>query len=429
MGRTLLSDAFDLFFAVGLDSANKNRINAKSVGQECPTHAGLACSKFPQVRPPNAFSQRRHHGNKSVSKSVYRWGDVMQNAWGSFWQRSRKPLKTGWLITVGLMSVYIGVIAPREEARDIADERATGLSASTGGWEPASLWKDMSLERRVHGVVGGVPGTVAEEETPLQASVTGGSAGGPPQNMRMVAKVAATDDDRKTIRTGAVDLVVKNPRETSEKIRQLTEQFGGFLVTSDVYGGDEASCASLTVRVPAARLEDARTEIRKLGLRVENEKLEAEDVTKQYVDQSARLRNLQAQETQYLGILKQAKTVKDTLDVSDKLNDVRGEIEQQQAEFDALSKQVETVALTITLRAEADMKVFGLNWRPLYQLKFAARQGLDSVGDYAAAMAAFVFYVPTILLWLATILICAAGGWRILRWAGKALFVARAKAA
>ena len=90
-------------------------------------------------------------------------------------------------------------------------------------------------------------------------------------------------------------------------------------------------------------------EISKLGVRVESEKLEAQDVTKQYVDLSARLHNFHAQEAQYLGILKQAKTVKDTVEVSDKLNEVRAQIEQQQAEFDALSKQVETVALTINL--------------------------------------------------------------------------------
>src|SRR5260370_6899589 len=125
----------------------------------------------------------------------------------------------------------------------------------------------------------------------------------------------------------------------------------------------------MPLRVAAAGFEDARSEIRRLGLRVESEKLEAQDVTKQYVDQSARLRNLHAQEMQYLGILRQAKTVKDTLEVSDKLNEVRGEIEQQQAEFDALSKQVETVALPISLRAEAEAKTFGLNTPPFYPRK------------------------------------------------------------
>jgi len=239
----------------------------------------------------------------------------------------------------------------------------------------------------------------------------------------------AADADRKTVRTASMDLTVRSPRDTSEKIRQFAEKCGGFLVNSEISGDQDASSGSLTIRVPAARFEDARAEIRKLGLRVESEKLDVQDVTKEYVDQGARLRNLHAQETQYLGILKQAKTVKDTLEVSDKLNEVRSKIEQQQAEFDALSKQVETVALTVSLRAEADAKVFGLNWRPLYQLKLAARQGLDSVGDYAATMAVFVFYLPTVLLWLATILICAAMGWRILRWAGKALFVPKVKAA
>ena len=44
--------------------------------------------------------------------------------------------------------------------------------------------------------------------------------------------------------------------------------------------------------------------------------------------------------------------MKNTLEVSDKLNEVRGAIEEKQAEFEALSKQVETVVINIMLRAE-----------------------------------------------------------------------------
>ena len=146
--------------------------------------------------------------------------------------------------------------------------------------------------------------------------------------------------------------------------------------------------------MPTDKFEEVRAQIRKLSLRMENESIDAQDVTKQYVEQEARLRNLRAQEQQYLGILRKAATVKDTLEVSDKLNEVRGAIEERQAEFEALSKQVETVAINITLRAEADAQVFGLNWRPLYQLKIAAREGLDGFGEYAASMTTFVFYCP-----------------------------------
>jgi hypothetical protein len=178
----------------------------------------------------------------------------------------------------------------------------------------------------------------------------------------------------------------------------------------------------LTIRVPAARFEEARAEIHKLGLRVESEKIDAQDVTRQYVDQDANLRNLHAEEAQYLAILKQASTVKDMLLVSEKLSEVRGQIEQQQAEFNARSQQIETVALTISLRTEAEAQVFGLNWRPGYQLKLALRDGLESLATYATAMASILFYLPAVLLWVGTFLAGGIASWRVVRWIGRRWF-------
>ena len=188
-------------------------------------------------------------------------------------------------------------------------------------------------------------------------------------------------------------------------------------MNSQVSGNDEASFASVSIRVPAEKFTEVREQIRSLGTRVEGENVDSEDVTKQYVDDDARLRNLRAQEEQYLQILHRAATVKDTLEVSEKLNEIRGAIEEKQAEFSALSKQVESVAINVMMRAEADAQVFGLHWRPLYQLKSAAREGLEGVGTYVASMIFFAFYVPTIVLWLFSILAIAAIVWRILRWA------------
>ena len=124
-------------------------------------------------------------------------------------------------------------------------------------------------------------------------------------------------------------------------------------------------------------------------------------------------------------ILQQAKTVKDTLNVSERLNAVRGEIEQQQAEFETLSRQVETVAITVSLHSEAEANVFGLHWRPSYELKLAMMQGLEGLADYATAMFSFVFYLPAILLWLATILVAAALGWKAVRLGVRVLFAGK----
>ncbi len=334
----------------------------------------------------------------------------MEINWQAFSKDRCRWLKTGWLITAVLIAVYGGAIRPSRAFRGIAMEKTAAFAAIERDrhWL-VPLPQSVDNPTLAAGVVGGVPGGLASRSAPMMtySSTSEGLA------------------DRKLVRTSSIDLLVERPAESAEKIRLLTERVGGFLVKSQTNGAQDATNASLTIRVPAARFAEMAAEIRKLGLRVESEQMEAEDVTKQYVDQEAHLRNLRAQEKQYLTILKQAKTVKDTLEVSEKLNGVRGEIEQQQAEFEARSKQVETVAITVSLHSEAEASVFGLHWRPLYELKLAVMEGLEGLADYATAMFSLVFYLPAILLWLATILVGTALGWKALRLGVRVLFAGR----
>jgi hypothetical protein len=316
--------------------------------------------------------------------------------WKSFWTNS-KNLRTAWLITAGIVALYAGAGYPHDGARGINNSRATGLAAYDS--EPIGLWRQARF-------------SLQHETAHDQYIQAGGLASGMPTvaGFLSAAPTSSTaskeaDTDRKMVRTSSIEMIVQKPAEAAERIRALADSLGGFLVSSQIIGGQDASNGSLTIRVPAARFEEARTAIRNLGLRVESERVEAQDVTRQY-----------------LSILKQARTVKDTLDVSEKLSVVRGHIEQQQAEFEALSKQIETVSMTISLRAETEARVFGLNWRPLYQIKMAFRDGLEGLASYAATMTEFVFFLPTVMLWLATILAGAALGWRILRWLGRWAF-------
>ena len=231
----------------------------------------------------------------------------------------------------------------------------------------------------------------------------------------------AVVEGRKIVRTTSISMIVQSPADVAEKIGALAESMGGYLERADG-GGENATSGSLTIRVPAARFEEARAQIRKLGVKVENEQVEAQDVTRQYVDQDANLRNLRAEEAGYLEILKQAHTVKDMLAVSEQLSNVRGQIEQQQAEFNALSRQIETVAISISLRKEVEPQVLGVHWHPGYVLRLAFRDGMESLGDYAASMTTILFNLPAALLWIGTILGTIVAGWKIVRWAGRRWF-------
>jgi len=335
----------------------------------------------------------------------------MKNIWLKLRQQNWNRLGGAWFIVAGVAAVYYGAIQPSQAFRGVSSQKAAGEAAIENRrhehwYKPNSLMVGGMNE----GVVGGVPMSSASF---LSAEVA------EPTN----------DDDRKLVRTSSIGLVVEKPAEAATAIQQLAEAAGGFLTNWESDGGKAATNASLMVRVPIEKYAATMAEIRKLAQRVESERVQAQDVTRQYVDNDARLRNLRAQETQYLAILKQARTVKDTLEVSEKLNQVRGEIEQQQSEFNTLSKQVELVSVAVSLRREIDTQVFGLPWRPAYEFKFAVRQGLEGLLDYSTSILSFVFYLPAIVLWMATILGALAIIWRVLRWAGRLLFTSPKAAA
>jgi len=297
-----------------------------------------------------------------------------------------------------------------------SEMRTTGL-ASVRDEDKMSLWESSNIaysrgNSSASGQLGGVPGGIAASRIgaiqPMLASMSALPSPPPPDTARRVAQSVS------------FDLTVLKPDEAAEKARLLAERLGGYIETSA--RGADSPFASLSIRIPVARLEEAKIEIRKLAVRIETEQTQAEDVTKQYVDTEARLRNLRAQEAQYLELLKHAASVSDTLEVSEKLDSVRSAIEELQAEFAALSKRVETVAVVLTLRAQSDVKVLGLDWRPLFRAKLAVRGAIESLGEYCATMFAIIVRIPVIALWLITLVALASVAWRLFRWTARAFF-------
>ena len=232
--------------------------------------------------------------------------------------------------------------------------------------------------------------------------------------LQLVDAQSKDTTSRKIIQNGALDLVVKNTDETMQKIHAIVDGAGGFIESSTQtnIGG---RTAKITVRVPVARLDQSMSEIKKLSVEIERENVEVHDVTHDYIDLDARLRNAQAEETQYLQILKQATTVKDTLDVTEKLSNVRGRIEQLQGEMKYLTTQIDMSALAITLRPESQATVMGIHWRPLTQAKIASVEMVSGLTDWVDSVIAFLINLPLIILWLASIVLLITVAWRILR--------------
>jgi hypothetical protein len=140
--------------------------------------------------------------------------------WGVFSAKSGSALKTGWLITAGVFTLYLGIVQPRERARGIASERATGLASVSGGagWEPISLWRQTSIlphfRTEVYLQKGIAGGASVDRAVVARASLTTSSRGGG-------SGEGVTSEDRKLVRTESLGLIVKTPAECAEKIIQI----------------------------------------------------------------------------------------------------------------------------------------------------------------------------------------------------------------
>jgi len=222
-------------------------------------------------------------------------------------------------------------------------------------------------------------------------------------------------DNRKLVRNGSLDLLVNDVGQSIGKIGSLVAALGGFVEKSSQTNSGGHS-ASITVRVPAARLDQAIAQIKGLATTVDRESVEVQDVTRQYIDLDARLRNAQAEEAQYLQIMKRATSIKDTLDVTEKLSDVRGRIEEMQGELKFLTAQIDMSTLEISLRSEADAAVAGIHWRPLRQAKVAVSEMVSGMADWADSVIAFFINLPLIAVWFLSVVALIAVALRILRY-------------
>jgi hypothetical protein len=154
--------------------------------------------------------------------------------------------------------------------------------------------------------------------------------------------------DRKLIRTATMRVETDAVSQRFEEIGNIALSSGG-LVFSSSFGNDgERQTASITIRVPGDRYEQALVQLRKLG-EVREENSNSQDVTEDFTDLSSQLTNLQATERGYLELLGRAGTIDEILVVQDRLQGVRAQIEQTQGRINLLTNQTDLATITVHL--------------------------------------------------------------------------------
>lgn len=184
----------------------------------------------------------------------------------------------------------------------------------------------------------------------------------------------AAEIDEKIIKTGSLDLVVDHADQSLTDIETVATERGGYTETSTLQEHEDGTKSGyVTIRVPADQFDITMALVKELALIVERETSSAEDVTEQYIDLAARLKNAQAQEARYVEILDVAKTVEEILQIETALGEIRGYIESLQGQLQYLDSLTGFSTITISLSEEPVITVGGKEFRPGTSVKEAAQ--------------------------------------------------------
>jgi hypothetical protein len=257
--------------------------------------------------------------------------------------------------------------------------------ASTN-YAPAGFARNAYAEKMVAMDAPSVPGEVANSLMPR-----------PPELQSAAPAVAS-----KLIKSADLTLLVENVDEAAEAIGKIRITFGGQPGNENFSEYGNGRYGDMTIWVPAQKFDDAILSIKKLALKVNNERVGVEDVSAQFVDLESRLKNLKVAEAQYQEIMKRSGKVSDILEVTRALTETRGQIEETQGRVDYLSRQVALSSIHISLTEEASPgTVVSDEWRPMSVVKVALNQNLRDLTNLLDEGIVLLVGLPLLLVRLA----------------------------
>jgi len=156
----------------------------------------------------------------------------------------------------------------------------------------------------------------------------------------------------RVIKTASLGLRVKRGTfdQRFQDAAEVAARFGGYVSSSETAGAKRRS-GTLTIRVPVDQFEAALGALKGLGT-VTDQRLSGQDVTSQFVDLQARLRNWEAQENVLLGLMKKATSIEDSIRVQQHLEDVQLSIEELKGQLRVLGDQSDLSTISLSM-AEA----------------------------------------------------------------------------
>jgi hypothetical protein len=158
----------------------------------------------------------------------------------------------------------------------------------------------------------------------------------------------------KIVKDAFIGFQVEQYTVAMEKIRTLITKHESYIASEDQDNNTYRINNTLVIRVPNAQFESLVKGVSTLAYRLDYNRVNARDVTAEFVDVQARIKAKKEVEARYYEILQSAHTVNEVLEVEDKIRVIREELEAAQGRLKLLSDQVSYSTVTLNLYEQLD---------------------------------------------------------------------------
>lgn len=155
---------------------------------------------------------------------------------------------------------------------------------------------------------------------------------------------AVTPQNQKLIRKIWLDAETEDMDTLLASVEARIAELGGYVENREVRNGSKYSgythrYASLTIRIPADKLDGFVTDVSEQANIVSNRE-SADDITLSYVATESRVKTLETEQARLLELLSAAKDMKEILQIEERLMDVRSELEEVTSQLRVMDNQV-----------------------------------------------------------------------------------------
>lgn len=247
--------------------------------------------------------------------------------------------------------------------RDLEFDRMRRRARRRGGWAVAAAGVAVvALAALVSPVVLGgrgseMPSAVSlSDSSPLGVQAQEGAIAAQDIAGADGGRSAATDAGREVSATGWLQMTVDDPKDTQQQITAIVTGLQGYVSSSNVADSPAATDvaypvpaqSSITVRVPAERLQDVIDQVSALGT-VSASSVDRFDVTDQAVDLRARIAAQETSVARLTELLAQSGSVSDLIAAESALADRQAALDADRQQLKMLEDQVAMSTLTVSL--------------------------------------------------------------------------------